>query len=523
NNSRNGVLCGLLRNFSRTHSDRLLFKITQSCTKASMSTSSLSSNACHLCSTKKKGCDRLLPACSRCTDHNSICHYGSSYKGTHPISSSLLGPNLATRQDHDDLLTAHLFATLEVLDLGIEVVVDGYLRSIHEWIPIIHPLGLRRQAASLQSTPSAELACLILHILLITPVIPSASAPYNEPLLPSLYDNCKLAFILLQNYSRGHLQTIQSGLLLAIYEQGRGFVSDAYATLAICASLGHVTGLYQSLNLATVFSEEKMRVWWAIFFLDRLDTYSTGNSDRAPLVRDARLGAMLPREDDAWSQDLNISGPFQPLVFSADDVQTCGVFASEIQALFALQSVMQRTRDPSVEFETLFDHELWKLDMLIQKKIRETLTISWRRLEHQYTVVTVYLLQRLALNVAQELPLFVKESSIAALEMALTIAHDLMRMEKTADILKLDRMPLTAVILYKKVGLAAILLGKHYGRDTETLLREVIQMLSERISRRWKIALQIASQLHEALPVYKDVDMPRELKSSSLQLSPQDE
>lgn len=136
-----------------------------------------------------------------------------------------------------------------------------------------------------------------------------------------------------------------------------------------------------------------MRVWWAIFFLDRLDTYSTGNSDRAPLVRDARLGAMLPREDDAWSQDLNISGPFQPLVFSADDVQTCGVFASEIQALFALQSVMQRTRDPSVEFETLFDHELWKLDMLIQKKIRETLTISWRRLEHQYTVVTVYLLQ----------------------------------------------------------------------------------------------------------------------------------
>ncbi|KAL0777201.1 hypothetical protein CaCOL14_006719 [Colletotrichum acutatum] len=91
--------------------------------------------------------------------------------------------------------------------------------------------------------------------------------------------------------------------------------------------------------------------------------------------------------------------------------------------------------------------------------------------------------------------------------MALAIAGDLMRMEKTVDILKLDRMPLTAVVLYKKVGLAAILLAKHYGRDTENLLREVIQMLSERISRRWKIALQIASQLREALPMYKDVDM----------------
>ncbi|KAK1525539.1 hypothetical protein CABS01_00628 [Colletotrichum abscissum] len=219
---------------------------------------------------------------------------------------------------------------------------------------------------------------------------------------------------------------------------------------------------------------------------------------------------MLPREDDAWIQDLDISGPFQPLVFSADDVQTYGVFASEIQALYALQSVMQRTRDPSVELETLLNHESWKLDMLIQRKIRETLTISWKRLEHQYTVVTLALIElhekRLACN-GPKLSLFVKESSIAALEMALTIAHDLMHMEKTADILKLDRMPLTAVILYKKVGLAAILLGKHYDRDTKTLLREVIQMLSGRISRRWKIALQIASQLREALPVYKDVEM----------------
>ncbi|EXF82634.1 hypothetical protein CFIO01_06110 [Colletotrichum fioriniae PJ7] len=239
-----------------------------------------------------------------------------------------------------------------------------------------------------------------------------------------------------------------------------------------------------------------MRVWWAIFFLDRLDSYSTGNTERAPLVRDARLGAILPSEDDTWSQDLNTSGSFQPLAFSADDVQTYGVFASEIQALYALQNVMQRTRDPSVELETLLDHDSWKLDMLIQKKIRETLTISWRRLEHQLTCKD-----------GEELPLFVKESSIAALEMALTIAHDLMRMEKTVDILKLDRMPLTAVILYKKVGFAAILLGEHYGRDTETLLREVIQMLSERISRRWKIALQIASQLREALPLVQDVDM----------------
>ncbi|KAK1633518.1 hypothetical protein BDP81DRAFT_494835 [Colletotrichum phormii] len=357
-----------------------------------MSTGSLAPNACHSCSTKKKGCDRLLLACSRCIDHNSICHYGSSQKEEHQISSSLLGPILAGRQDYDYLLTAHLFATLKVLDLGIEVVVDGYLRSIHEWIPIIHPVSLSKQAGSLQSRPSAELACLLLHILLITPVIPSASAPYNEPLLPSLYDDCKTSFLLLQTRSRGHLQTIQSGLLLAIYEQGRGLVSDAYATLEICASLGYINNLHQSLDSATVFNEEKMRVWWAIYFLDRLDSYSTGNSERAPLIRDARIGTMLPREDETWSKGLDLGGSFQLLAFSADDAQTGGVFSSEIQALYALQSVMQLTRDPSVELETLLDHGSWKLDMLVQKKIRETLIMTWKRLEHQYTVVTVYLL-----------------------------------------------------------------------------------------------------------------------------------
>ncbi|KAK1838652.1 hypothetical protein CCHR01_18722 [Colletotrichum chrysophilum] len=371
-----------------------------------MSASALASNACYLCSMSKKSCDRTLPSCSRCIGRNITCHYGCSSTAQQPPSNDLnpketriglasyLGPNVAKHQDPDGWLTSHLFATLRILNLQIEGVLDGYLRSIHEWIPIIHPISLKEQVSSLRSKPSAELACLLLHILLITPSFPSASGEHHETLLPSLYDDCKSSFLLLQTNSRRHLKTVQSGLLLAIYEQGRALMSDAYATLAICASLGYITNLHQSPCSVTAADEERLRVWWAVCFLDRLDFYTNWKSERAFLVHNSHIGRALPREDEVWSTHHDFSDSSLPLLsFPADEGQRYGLFASEIQALHALQCVMQLTRNPLVQLETLLDHESWKLDMLVQRKIRETLTLSWKRLEHQYTVVTIYLLE----------------------------------------------------------------------------------------------------------------------------------
>ncbi|KAF0320077.1 hypothetical protein GQ607_012671 [Colletotrichum asianum] len=453
------------------------------------------------------------------TSRNSTCYYGSSSKAKqpppndlntkeHPIGlASCLGPRVAKRHDPDDLLTSHLFATLKKFNLEIEDVLDGYLRSIHLWIPIIHPISLKEQVSSLQSRPSAELACLLLHMLLITPSFPSASGQHHETILPSLYEDCKSSFLLLQTYSRRHLKTVQSGLLLAIYEQGRGLMSDAYATLAICASLGYIANLHQSPRSVTAADEERLRVWWAVCFLDRLDFYANGKSERALLVHDFHIGRALPREDEEWSSRHDCGDTPLPLLsFPVDGSQSYGLFASEIQALYALQSVMQLTRNASVQPETLLGHEFWKLDMLAQRKIRETLTRSWKRLDDQYTMVALIELHEKRLTCAggEEIPFFAKEASVAALESAINIAQDLLHMEKAAGILELDRMPLTIVILYNRVGCTAVLLGKHHGRDTEDLLRVVIQRLSEKIARRWDVANHIASQLREALPQSQD-------------------
>ncbi|KAF4888964.1 hypothetical protein CGCFRS4_v009554 [Colletotrichum fructicola] len=283
-------------------------------------------------------------------------------------------------------------------------------------------------------------------------------------------------------------------------------MSDAYATLAICASLGYITNLHRSPCSATAADEERLRVWWAVCFLDRLDFYANWKSERAFLVHNSHIGRALPREDEVWSTHHDFSDSSLPLLsFPADEGQRYGLFASEIQALHALQCVMQLTRNPLVQLETLLDHESWKLDMLVQRKIRETLTLSWKRLEHQALIELHE--KRLTCAGGEEIPSFAKESSIAALESAKNIAQDLLRMEKTVDILELNRMPLTAVILFHRVGLAAILLGKHHGRDTGDLLREVIQSLSDKIARRWDVASHIASQLREALSQGQDTGM----------------
>lgn len=91
------------------------------------------------------------------TSRNITCHYGSSSTAQQPPSNDLnpkenrirlasyLGPSVAKHQDPDGWLTSHLFATLRILNLQIEGVLDGYLRSIHEWIPIIHPISLKEQ------------------------------------------------------------------------------------------------------------------------------------------------------------------------------------------------------------------------------------------------------------------------------------------------------------------------------------------------------------------------------------------
>jgi hypothetical protein len=241
---------------------------------------------------------------------NYVGHHSNQYLPEFPEKGSQLlfqqcraaGPDSGCSKDLDYLLTVHLLNTLQQLTLDLGDVIERFLLFVQPWLPIFHPPTLRQKALTVRVAPSAELACFLLHILLVTP---PGSIPSLEAFLPVLYEDCKSLFYLLQARRRNRLLTIQSGLLLAVYEQGNCSSSDAYISLASCASLARVMGLGQpsdgTCSAKDKDSEDRSRVWWALYFLDRLNYLSDEQLARIPLLRNAQMGDRLSGSNGLWA------------------------------------------------------------------------------------------------------------------------------------------------------------------------------------------------------------------------------
>ncbi|KAH7109251.1 hypothetical protein B0J11DRAFT_545137 [Dendryphion nanum] len=363
-------------------------------------------NACSPCSVRKRRCDRAMPACGWCVKRNSLCHYVDHRNEQHLPKVSekgfqllfqqghATGPNSRCGKDLDYLLTAYLLDTLQQLKVDLGDVTESFLLFVQPWMPVIHPATLRQEVSTLRGAPSAELASFLLHILLVNP---PTSLPSLRAFLPVLYEDCKSFFYLLQAHRPDRLLTIQSGLLLAVYEQGYCSSSDAYITLASCASLAHVMGLGQPFDSTASAndenSEDRKRVWWVLYFLDRLNYCSDEKSTRILLTRNAQIGDRLLGSDilrgycDRWTR------PAPSTVRSVLDkeLMTINAFGELIQAMHTMDCVLQLTRGLCSHPKILADKESLRLDLLIQEEIHSNLAYS-KPLDHQYMVVALHLM-----------------------------------------------------------------------------------------------------------------------------------
>lgn len=74
------------------------------------------------------------------------------------------------------------------------------------------------------------------------------------------------------------LHLLQAGLLLALYEFGHAIFPNAYTTIGHCARIGHAMYIHHGASAPLLLGpptswaevEERSRVWWAVFLLDRL-------------------------------------------------------------------------------------------------------------------------------------------------------------------------------------------------------------------------------------------------------------
>ncbi|KAI2732722.1 transcriptional regulator family: Fungal Specific TF [Penicillium roqueforti] len=427
-----------------------------------MQVGSAAPNACFLCHSQKRKCNRQIPGCSRCVSNNVPCQYTSCATQENP-SHQPLQPITCT-QDHDhwslvihkslyyldqpyigtcrkksiDIgFTSYMFDILASLNLRLENVIGCYERCMHQWLPFIHPIFLAQRAASLRDEPCAELASLILHILLV-----------NPPNVPEL------------------------------------------------SQLTEIIPLYVN---SSVFEEERKRVWWSIYLLDRLFYHFDESSGRTLLVQSSQSGHELPVDDELWSNHTGV-GPWDPEIKLLSDAMgtTIPGFAQQIEAVYFLEQVVQLTEIHPVSMMEMTDYDFWRIESLIRKHTVDVLNSSGKDWERPYRAIIILLLALIELHKKRLMCLGsvpgrqnnVRESSIAALEMALNITRDITCMD---DILSISKMPLAAVFLLQKAGTVAAWLEKHFNHMTE-VLQPVTESL-ERASKRWIIASRISREL----------------------------
>ncbi|KAF5575666.1 fungal specific transcription factor factor [Fusarium subglutinans] len=188
---------------------------------------------------------------------------------------------------------------LALLSQG-NVVLDvsqTYFATIHIWFPMISKkrmdMGLPVQNAG------PDLAILFLGMKLVT-------TPAIDITGSALYDTAKSFVASLESNGVVSLLCLQAMILVALYEYSHAIYPAAWMTVGSCARyadiLGIMPGEYSPLGQVTTWTEaeERRRVWWSIYILDKL--VSLGSRKRC-LLPEFHPQCKLPVDDDVWVKD----------------------------------------------------------------------------------------------------------------------------------------------------------------------------------------------------------------------------
>lgn len=98
------------------------------------------------------------------------------------------------------------------------------------------------------------------------------SCPEEVDLCSEIYIMTKEFQLHLEMAGYVSIYTIQSTVLIALYETGHGIFPGAFTTVSTCARYATALGITGTLPLqpkSWVEQEERNRIWWAILILDR--------------------------------------------------------------------------------------------------------------------------------------------------------------------------------------------------------------------------------------------------------------
>ncbi|QYS95301.1 Zn(2)-C6 fungal-type domain-containing protein [Trichoderma simmonsii] len=294
---------------------------------------------CRYCASRKQGCDRLLPNCSRCTSKFLTCNYSVSRDGhvialqnEAPVQKNDLveirgscSPDLSTKgesllfrlvcdSDREDgeydgasSLSELLFKTLGAFDIDIPNLLDSYFASVHRWLPVLREEDVRQKCAHLENDKHGHVARLLLTFYVVVQ-FPCDHAAHS--MNTRLYRTLKRLFVITQS-SPGikDLDLLQYGLLLGAYECSQGLES-AYNTLNLCVSLARMVEVqsYKSNALDSKDPEERLLCGYALVALDRLIAVSSMDYCLPLLLPDPQSFPLIEEHDLELDEKLKAYG-----------------------------------------------------------------------------------------------------------------------------------------------------------------------------------------------------------------------
>ena len=289
--------------------------------------------ACSSCRAQKKGCDKVFPTCSACVRLRRVCRYSSGpappsipadyqklvERVAHleneiahhrkisnsdsvsilPHSTSRVTSAVGDRYSPPDVST---FPSAFFLDVGIfqwqrikapkpqitipddvlqaigddmeiRTILGTHFVSVFTWMAIVSKKRLHQDIGGQLMDLEADVALLILSMKLSNEKLP---ADQKTP-RTHLYTMTKEFYSRVESSGIGSIRLLQAGILTALYEIGNVIYPEAYLSIGRCGRLGQAIGLHDTAGIPQLAlepeswdeMEERRRVWWTIFILDR--------------------------------------------------------------------------------------------------------------------------------------------------------------------------------------------------------------------------------------------------------------
>ncbi|KAL6874256.1 hypothetical protein HDV57DRAFT_504340 [Trichoderma longibrachiatum] len=341
-------------------------------------------NSCSMCKLKNRRCDRKLPQCLECARRKRHCDYSVKVVPPHisePSSDSFQEDYLAVHAipstPNPYTLPVSSFPALYFVDppvfhnhhveiprpsdrlpsyvvgelgsaLQHEFIGRLFFHTIHTWFPMISRKRFYEDLHEASDGPgvAADFGFLLLAMKLMTWRPPSleGDAPAEGPnARTATYRAAKQFCFELEAAGMVSLRVLQGMLLVALYEVGHAIYPAAFMSVAACVRYAHALGIQPGgmqrlkLSLTWVEEEERKRIWWSAFLLDRFVSLNCPGCPAA--IDEPSPQEVLPADEALWDEGAE-AAPSSPGVNSPVSMEF-GRFALLTQAFVLLSKVLK--------------------------------------------------------------------------------------------------------------------------------------------------------------------------------------